>query len=268
MRDAEASGFGRVDVFGGLVLSRMVRSSHRFDTHAHSTFVLQRVDAGVIEFDCRGRCWRAAPGDLVLIDPDEAHTGRPFDGAPVSYRTLYPSRAALGAIVGEAGCGGLFDECVRSDPRLAGSFDRAFEALRHGRRSEAVDAAISFGGVLREVAPVTGRPARSEGGPDLDHARAIIRDSLPTGIAGDDLAARLGMHPVHLIRSFRARFGITPHQYELSLRVELARDALLRGCTVVAAACEAGFYDQAHMTKHFKRRFAVTPARFRRSLVL
>lgn len=50
-------------------------------------------------------------------------------------------------------------------------------------------------------------------------------------------------------------------------RVDLACHLLLRGRTPAQAAAEAGFHDQAHLTRHFRRTLGTTPAAFTASAV-
>jgi AraC-like DNA-binding protein len=45
-------------------------------------------------------------------------------------------------------------------------------------------------------------------------------------------------------------------------RVDLARRLLLDGMPPSLAAAEAGFYDQAHLTRHFKRALGTSPGRY------
>ena len=64
---------------------------------------------------------------------------------------------------------------------------------------------------------------------------------------------------------FSRKFGISPHQYLTSQRVDLARRLLLDGMPPSLAAAEAGFYDQSHLSRHFKHVLGVGPGRFARS---
>ena len=80
------------------------------------------------------------------------------------------------------------------------------------------------------------------------------------------IAGAVGVHPVHLPRSFRRRFGITMTSYRRDLRLEAAGYALLTTSHGVARiATEHGYSDQAHFTRAFKRATGMTPAAFRRS---
>lgn len=92
--------------------------------------------------------------------------------------------------------------------------------------------------------------------------RALLDDRLtePTTIAA--AAEELSTHPSHLVRAFSRAYGIAPHQYVISRRVDLARHLLAGGNRPAEAAALAGFYDQAHLTRHFRRILGVTPAAF------
>ena len=71
--------------------------------------------------------------------------------------------------------------------------------------------------------------------------------------------------PYALIRAFRAETGLPPHVYLNQLRVRQARRLLDRGVPPARAAAEAGFADQAHLTRHFKRIVGVPPGAYQRA---
>ena len=58
---------------------------------------------------------------------------------------------------------------------------------------------------------------------------------------------------------------MSPHQYVISRRVDLARRLILRGQPLWSAATGSGFYDQPHLIRHFKRILGVSPAAFARA---
>ncbi|KJL18067.1 transcriptional activator FtrA [Microbacterium foliorum] len=71
-----------------------------------------------------------------------------------------------------------------------------------------------------------------------------------------------GVHPSHLTRAFTQSYGLAPHQYVLSRRIDLARRMLVEGASPASAAAHAGFFDQAHLTRHFRRVLGTTPGAF------
>ena len=58
---------------------------------------------------------------------------------------------------------------------------------------------------------------------------------------------------------------MSPHQYLISRRVDLARRMILQGRPLCAAATGSGFYDQPHLVRHFKRILGVSPIVFART---
>jgi AraC-like DNA-binding protein len=79
-----------------------------------------------------------------------------------------------------------------------------------------------------------------------------------------DAAAVAGASPTQLARAFVSTFGITPHAYVLTRRLDIARDRILNGEPLASVATELGFFDQAHLTHRFKRFLGVPPGRFGR----
>ncbi len=81
-----------------------------------------------------------------------------------------------------------------------------------------------------------------------------------------ELAGLSGVSRFQLLRGFARSVGTTPHAYLVQQRVRLARRLLAAGSGPAAAAAEAGFADQSHMTRAFVRQYGVTPARYRAAL--
>jgi AraC family transcriptional regulator len=97
-----------------------------------------------------------------------------------------------------------------------------------------------------------------------DYLRAHFRDCPSL----DTLAKVADVHPAHLTRAFRSRYGMSPGQFVRALRVEWAASALRDTHQPIAAIAQAaGFADQSHFTRLFRRALGVTPARFRQQSV-
>jgi AraC-like DNA-binding protein len=98
--------------------------------------------------------------------------------------------------------------------------------------------------------------------PPIQRAIAFMREN--SEISLSELATAAGLSKFHFLRLFAAHLGVTPHRYQLLLRVARARTLLRNGVEVVDAAFAAGFYDQSHLTRYFHSIVGVPPHRFQR----
>ena len=71
-----------------------------------------------------------------------------------------------------------------------------------------------------------------------------------------------GLSSFHLCRVFKAGVGLAPHAYVSQLRVRRAKQLMAEGVPIAQAAVDAGFFDQAHLSRHFKRIIGLTPGRY------
>ena len=111
------------------------------------------------------------------------------------------------------------------------------------------------------------RPATDKTPPRwLKTACAMIADNAePPTVAA--VARAVGVHPVHLARTFRLHLGLSPGDYARKRRLEYATDLVMRSRTsLTQVAHAAGYADQSHFTRDFVRAVGLTPARFRAAL--
>jgi AraC family transcriptional regulator len=81
------------------------------------------------------------------------------------------------------------------------------------------------------------------------------------------LALALGVHPVHVARSFRRFMGCTFGDYLAEIRIRKAFE-LLRNSKkpIVEVAHTSGFADHAHLCRALKKSTGLTPSAFRRAV--
>lgn len=95
----------------------------------------------------------------------------------------------------------------------------------------------------------------------VEFVHAHFRDKLRIA----DVAEAAGVHPAHLAAEFRRDRGVPLATYVRRLRVEWAAEQLAHTEQPISRiAIQAGFADQAHLTRMFKAGTGHTPARFRR----
>jgi AraC-like DNA-binding protein len=110
------------------------------------------------------------------------------------------------------------------------------------------------------------RPATRE---ELYRRLHIARDFMAAAcrepLTLDDVARVACLSPNHLLRTFRALFHVTPHQYLTERRLDVARGLLERTDLSVTQVClNVGFTSLGSFSRLFSRRVGVSPDAYRR----
>jgi AraC-like DNA-binding protein len=263
----------RVSPAAGQVLDLLhARMAEPYAPHLHGEFSIGACTDGVEVIRYRTGRHYAGPGSVVILGPDEPHTGGP-DGGDFTYRVMYPAAELLSDGSGQVP---WFPEPVVIDPELAAGLRRVHAALC--RDTEPLEAETRLSWLLGELvrrhaaAPTAGWPGRRPaGGPARADgvARLVtqrLADQLLQPPALAELAAGTGLSRYQLVRSFAAEVGMPPYAWLAQYRVGRARMLLERGCRPAEAAAATGFADQAHLTRWFRRVVGVTPGAYRNSV--
>ena len=106
---------------------------------------------------------------------------------------------------------------------------------------------------------------RHEGFRRLCRARDLLRDAREPAPTIEQLAREVRISPFHFIRQFEAVFGVTPHQFRIASRIELAKSLLAGGDYSVTDVCmEVGFSSLGSFSARFSQRVGETPSAYRR----
>lgn len=239
-------------------------TEHAYPMHVHDAWTLLIVDDGAVRYDL-DRHEHGTPADTVsLLPPQVPHNGSPATPDGFRKRVLYLDMTQLDvSYIGPAVDGpDLVDPVLR---RRVGQLHAALE--RRGDELEAESRLALIGERLRgHLRPRIA--ADSPGGTPRGIAhdlRDLLDERLLDGVTLDEAARLVHAHPSHLVRAFSGAYGIAPHQYVMSRRVDRARRLLLAGQSAGEVAAAAGFYDQSHLTRHFKRVVGIAPGRYART---
>jgi AraC-like DNA-binding protein len=101
---------------------------------------------------------------------------------------------------------------------------------------------------------------------DPTSADPTSADLTSPDLTSTDLAAAAGCSRFAAYRAFHQVYGLAPSDYQRQLRVRAARRLLARDIAPAVAAAEAGFADQAHLTRWFRRYYGVTPGAYRAAM--
>jgi AraC-like DNA-binding protein len=251
-------------------------TSHVYHRHSHESYSFGVTESGAQAFTCRHGHHVSGTGMVMTFNPDDPHDGHAAGDGGFTYRMVHIWPEYFADLIG-AGCPlPLFRSPVLDDPVTARALRRLHTALTGpGQGSTELErhellAATARLLVRRASAriprPEPAEPAGSSGS-DLRVAariRELIHDSSAAAdLTADDLAAVAGCSRYAAYRAFSRAYGLAPSDYQRQLRLRAARLLLRGGVPPAAAAAEAGFADQAHLTRWFRRYYGVTPGAYR-----
>jgi len=248
----------------GVELYRAHIVRHAFDPHTHDGFGLGAIESGVERFRYRGAEHLAPTDSVVMMNPDELHTGRAETEGGWHYRMAYIEPSVVADVTGEPGW--WFDDVVREDLPSARRVTVLLDALWQAREPLAFDSLLlELLALFRRHAHVPRKAmdgAAARFAPVVDYLHAHLSQRLTL----DELAAVAGLSPFHFLRQFQAQHHATPQQMLMAFRLAEAKRLLSRGEAPAQVAAAVGLTDQAHLTRAFARRYGTTPARYQRAL--
>lgn len=250
----------------GVELFRAWFASRAYRPHRHDTYAIGVTDSGVQVFDYRGARRASTPGQVVVLYPDEIHDGRAGTDEGFGYRIIYVDPALLAEVVralrGRPGALPFVREPVARHPVLARALDAAFGGALEPLALDGVLVDLARGLLAGEAGDPPPAPRRVDVGA-VRRARQFLDAARTRVVRSRELEAVTGLTRWELARQFRAMFGTSPYRYLLRRRLELARELIHAGRPLVEVALEAGFADQAHLTRAFGAAFGLTPGRYR-----
>jgi len=255
-----------VDVAGFLVTRVSFPPLLRLPMHTHERATVAVILSGSFDGLMR-HASRPCPAATVLTEPAGELHGNLFERSGAEVLTVQPDPARLEQLEPFAGVLGEVNHM--RDLVVAAVARRAAGEL--GAPDEVTPFAVE--GLILELLALT---ARLRGGPPigierrpprwLGQARALLHDRYSEHLTVAEVAAAVGVHPVHLTRVFRLHYGTPVGAYVRGLRLDWAAGQLTAsGQCIAQIALQAGFYDQSHFTRTFKRQFGQTPRAYRRA---
>ncbi len=250
---------------GGLLLAEVQYAAgqrvHRH-AHPHTRFVL--VLSGALIEIRGGETHRYGPSALLFRRAEEPHAWLASNAGAtclvVDIDPAWYARAQTHApvLAQSATFSGGF--VVHLAHRLHGEFRLRDEVSRLAIESITL-------GVLAEASRRVTRAEERPAPAWLRQARAFVEAHFAEPLSLAAVAGEVGVHPVHLARTFRRVHDQTFAGYIRHLRVEFARRELAASEAPLGdIAMAAGFCDQSHFSRLFKQHTGLTPAEYRLTL--
>ena len=248
----------------GLECFRAFNMIHQFRRHSHEGYTIGVIESGFGENNYRGSVFHLSPGKIVVMNPDEVHTGIVDSEHPWSYRMFYIHQDIFKQMLPEKSILPFFRGLCFEDRywferlhALHCLLEKKSDALEQQTRfiEDLTAFTQTFGKVQSSV--VSGHEPKA-----VSRIKDFIKANFQQNVSIDDLVRITQLSRSYLIRSFQHCVGIPPYTYLIQTRIKHAKKLLAKKIPIVQVAYEMGFSDQSHLTRHFKSLTGITPKQY------
>ncbi|MDO7233787.1 AraC family transcriptional regulator [Acinetobacter baumannii] len=242
-----------------------------YKSHSHPTFSIGAIDEGNSVFQSSfGTAQKISASTLVIVSAHVEHSCNPMPNQAWSYQMLHLDLAWLNQLYSEFQEQGLdlhipqHKPLIIKDESLYEAFTEMNETLFDAQKlifekeQSLLHCLIHLllpHFILEEIQ----KPQYLY----KDFLNLIDVISSSEGfISLEELAQRVGLSRYAIIRLFKANVGLTPHAFQINLKINQAREQLKQGVPLAELAVNLGFSDQSHFHKAFKAHTGVTPRQF------
>ncbi len=240
-----------------------------YKKHSHPEFSIGVVDSGVSEYINQNSKQEISIGSTVIINPETVHSCNPKLRTKWSYKMLFVEPDWLTQL--QTSISGIkhnkfqpFQKHHSRCPTLYQNFQSLAKIIIENESPLLVEeSAITFFStlILKECKT---KPPRHIIPKQATHlAYQYISDNIDKNISISEIAKESGLSHFYLIHSFKKQYGITPHAYQMMMKINKAKTLLKRGNDIASIATDLGFTDQSHFHRHFKSIVAVTPKKYK-----
>lgn len=272
LHQGEYAKIWRADDLGDIELLHARYLTYSFAKHTHEGAAVGVIEDGAESFYYRGAVHTAPAGQIILFNPNEAHTGQGADERGWRFRIFYLDsallRKAAAEIAGRRRDIPFFSTPTVDDPELASQLRNLHMTLEAG--GSALERESRFLWTFAQLAKRHADDPSVER--DVGDERAVVRtvrqyllDRYSENVTLDELARVARMSAYHLLRVFRSETGLPPHAFQEQVRVNRAKDFLRAGSSIADVSFNTGFSDQSHFSRHFKKMTGVTPGQYQKT---
>jgi len=226
-----------------------------YKKHSHKEYALGVTLRGIQQYNLDGSLQSSYQNGVMLFNPEQPHDGKAHDKAGIDYVMLYIEPTLFLDILEKKDIV-RFSSPIVYNYRLEQRILNLSNAILRGK-----DEAFCSELLLSLADSFTQTNLCISHNKDtilIRKAKDIICCNLENVLRLDNICKELDMSKFRFIRLFKANTGISPYQYFLNCKVELAKQLIEKNKDVYSAVVECGFVDLTHLNRHFKSIYGIT----------
>jgi AraC-like DNA-binding protein len=224
---------------------------------------------GDLELVARGLRARCEPGSLRIGEPGEPYALCPRSPVRGELLVVRIDEHLTGAVRGELGVRPrespfppLISAC---DASLVSRFCDLYRSMDHGDPLDTEEKLFRFlrAAIRREEG--TAQRNRTGDSKGVARARDLLHARFNASLTLEELASVAGTGKFSLLRSFSRELGLTPHAYQVQVRIARACRLIAQGEALADVALAVGYSEQSALARVFRRIVGVTPGAYARA---
>lgn len=246
---------------------------HSFKPHFHDHYVILALKEGINIGECQRKPYAVTAEDILIINPSEVHTGSSWQAQYLDYVALYVSanffhwqlkqvnKIADGTI--------WFQKTIARNASLTAQLRKIINDSQQEFSCTLTDSILLFFAKLFEDFTAINLSGENKiyCRQSVKEGMEFLRQNYSEPVSISDYCSQENISCYSFIRSFQKFTGLTPGQFLINYRIEMAKKLLQQQVSVADACWDTGFFDQSHFSRHFKFITGTTPGRYRKCFV-
>ncbi len=275
MSVVEQANYRVTEALNGIEVVDARYKNQSFSKHVHEGYTIGVIEEGTQKFFRSGENHFAHENSIILVNADDVHTGETASEGGWRYKAIYPTpehfELISGDLLGSNALVPYFKDSVISDKKIAEQLRLIFEQIETGGSVLLIETLIYS--TLLSLSNKHGRSVSIPKDTSINKSKLMLAkeflDTYPQhDVSLDELAGIADCSKYHFVRQFGKAFGISPHAYQIQVRLLKAKQLLKAGVSIANTASDCGFHDQSHFSRHFKKALGVTPKHFQNQAIL
>jgi AraC-like DNA-binding protein len=257
--------------------------------HYHDFYEIYFIISGDVTYHANGIIYTLKPGDIILLNNKTLHRLRRSDAVS---KTRYERMVILvdpDFIHNNSLAGSALAECFDLEAKeksrllrlnkedraavdvLLNKFEKAYSGNELGdnilRITSLIELLVFFNRAqLDSEVEAKGEDICKD--PEINRILDYFDQNIDSDLSLDAIAAHFSMEKHSLIRKFKQRMGLSPHQYIKKMRLVKARDLLQKEISVTDVCYQCGFNDYSNFIRSFSQVYGISPKKYTKAYLI
>ncbi|MGW7976884.1 AraC family transcriptional regulator [Staphylococcus xylosus] len=230
-----------------------------YQKHSHQEYAIGVTLKGYQSYHLNGQKQLSRPSGIMFFNPEEEHDGMSYNDQTLEYVMLYikPDQLLEATTLKQLV---HFQDSIIYNKKIEQNVLHLTHAIFNGQTDNICYE--YFQNLTDSIYVDTNYQHLKNDNSKLKIAKQVIKSSLVQNFNLEKISKELNMSKYQFIRFFKKYMRITPYQYYMNYKVELAKHIIESHKDIYWAVSECGFVDLTHLNKCFKHRYGVTAYQF------